>query len=77
MLTVGTFDLKTHLSAILARVEAGEEVIVTKRGKPVVHMKRVEKTGMSQEAFDEIVGRIKELRKGMSLGGLSWKVLRD
>jgi len=77
MLTVGTFDLKTHLSALLARVEAGEEIIITKRGKPVAHMKRIEKDVMSQEEFDKIVGRIKELRKGMSLGGLSWKELRD
>lgn len=36
--TVGAFDAKTHLSALLDRVEAGEEIIITRRGKPVARL---------------------------------------
>jgi prevent-host-death family protein len=38
MITVGAFEAKTKLSELLDRVEAGEEVIITRRGKPVARM---------------------------------------
>jgi prevent-host-death family protein len=31
-------DAKSHLSALLADVEAGQEVVITRRGKPVARM---------------------------------------
>jgi len=31
----GIRDLKTHLSSYLRKVEAGQTVIITKRGKPI------------------------------------------
>lgn len=31
-------EAKTHLSRLLARVEAGEEVIITRAGKPVAKL---------------------------------------
>ena len=33
MVTVGAFDAKTHLSSLLKKVEQGEEVLITRRGK--------------------------------------------
>lgn len=36
--TVGAFDAKTHLSALLTLVEAGEEIVITRRGKPVARL---------------------------------------
>jgi prevent-host-death family protein len=75
MLTVGAFEAKTHLSALLDRVAAGEEVVITKHGKPVARLvaaHRVDQT-RAHEAF----AKLKELRKGTTLGGLSWKELRD
>lgn len=38
MITVGAFEAKTKLSELLDRVEQGEEVIITRRGKPVARM---------------------------------------
>ena len=35
MVTVGVRDLKSHLSEYLARVKAGETVVITERGKPI------------------------------------------
>ncbi len=35
MIEVGIFDLKTHLSEMIGRVQNGEEFLVTNRGNPV------------------------------------------
>jgi prevent-host-death family protein len=31
-------DAKAHLSALIADIEAGEEVVITRRGKPVARL---------------------------------------
>jgi len=38
MKKIGAFEAKTHLSEILEEVKNGEEVTVTKRGKPVARI---------------------------------------
>ena len=38
MLTVNVHEAKTHLSRLLERVEAGEEVILARNGKPVAKL---------------------------------------
>lgn len=35
---VNVHDAKTHLSELLARVEAGEEIVIARAGKPVVRL---------------------------------------
>jgi prevent-host-death family protein len=32
------YDAKTHLSALLSDVEAGDEVVITRHGKPVARL---------------------------------------
>jgi prevent-host-death family protein len=39
MVTVNLAQAKARLSELLDRVEAGEEVIITRRGHPVAHMR--------------------------------------
>jgi len=75
MITVGAFEAKTHLSSLLEQVAAGEEVVITKHGKPVARL--VNAQAFDREKAREAVEQLKELRKSMSLGGLSWKELRD
>lgn len=41
MLTVNVAEAKAHLSEILDKVEAGEEVVITRHGKPVAHVRHV------------------------------------
>jgi prevent-host-death family protein len=36
--TVGAFEAKTHLSELLARVEEGEQITITKHGRPVARL---------------------------------------
>ena len=38
MIKVGAFEAKTHFSALLDRVAAGEEVLITKHGKPIARL---------------------------------------
>lgn len=75
MITVGAFEAKTHLSSLLERVAAGEEVLITRHGKPVARLVGVEPEGRAraQEAFDRLVA----LRRATPPTGLSWKALRD
>jgi prevent-host-death family protein len=38
MVEVNVHEAKTHLSRLLARVEAGEEVLISRAGKPVARL---------------------------------------
>jgi prevent-host-death family protein len=75
MITVGAFQAKTHLSALLDKVAAGEEVVITKHGKPIARL--IGAQGIDRARANEVFERLKALRKGTTLGSLSWKVLRD
>lgn len=75
MLKVGSFEAKTHLSSLLAKVARGEEVLITKRGKP---MARLVPAGRGDRAdVAEAVRELRALDEGLRLGGLDWKELRD
>ena len=38
MSTVNVHEAKTHLSRLLIRVEAGEEIVIARSGKPVARL---------------------------------------
>jgi antitoxin (DNA-binding transcriptional repressor) of toxin-antitoxin stability system len=44
MVTVNVHEAKTHLSRLLAQVEAGEEVIISRAGKPIAKLSRLDPT---------------------------------
>jgi prevent-host-death family protein len=75
MRTVGAFEAKTHLSALLEEVERGEEVVITRHGKPVARL--VPAATIDRERVSAAIAKLKELAKDQTLGGLSWKELRD
>jgi prevent-host-death family protein len=74
-ITVGAFEAKTHLSTLLDRVGEGEEVIITKHGKPVARL--VSAARVDQARVNDAFEKLKLLRKQTTLGGLSWQALRD
>jgi prevent-host-death family protein len=45
MASVNVHEAKTHLSKLLARVRAGEEIIIAKNGQPIARLVRVEPPG--------------------------------
>jgi prevent-host-death family protein len=50
MSTAGIAELKSRLSAYLARVRAGEEVVVTDRGRPIARLVPVRAPGSEMES---------------------------
>ena len=42
MTVVNVHEAKTQLSRLLAQVEAGEEVVIARRGKPVARLVRLQ-----------------------------------
>jgi prevent-host-death family protein len=72
--TVGAYEAKTHLSKLLDKVEAGEEIIITKHGAPVAKLVPVKKE-VSAEQRVAAIERIQQLAAGLSLGGLKAKDL--
>ena len=43
MTTVSVFDAKAQFSALIARAEAGEEIVISRHGRPAVRLVSVEK----------------------------------
>ena len=41
MLTVSLVDAKARLSELLDKVESGEEIVITRFGRPVAHIRQV------------------------------------
>jgi prevent-host-death family protein len=67
--SVGTYTAKTHFSELLERVEAGEEITITRHGTPVARLVPVKKKYSSKQRR-EAIERIKKLSQGLTLGGL-------
>ncbi len=72
--TVGAYQAKTHLSELLEKVEAGEEITITKHGAPVAKLVPVKKEIRPEERAAAIE-RIQKLATRLSLGGLKIKDL--
>jgi prevent-host-death family protein len=68
MLEIGAFEAKNKLAALLTAVEHGEEVTITRRGKPVARLVSAEPVRDRAKAL-AAVERMKSLRKGVTLGG--------
>lgn len=72
--TIGAYEAKTHLSELLEKVEAGEEITITKHGAPVAKLVPVKKRASPEERIAAIE-RIEKLASGLSLRGLKVKDL--
>ena len=57
MTTVNIHEAKTHLSRLLAQVEAGEDIVIARNGKPVARLVPCEEQGRRE--FGVLKGRIK------------------
>jgi prevent-host-death family protein len=75
MKEVGTFEAKTHLSALLDDVARGVEVVITRRGVAVARLVRAD--AQRRGALGDPVERAKAFAKQQTLGRVSWKTLRD
>jgi prevent-host-death family protein len=71
---VGAYEAKTHLSELLEKVEAGEEITITKHGAPVAKLVPVKRETSPSERVAAIE-RIQKLASSVSLGKLKIKDL--
>jgi prevent-host-death family protein len=67
---IGAFEAKNRLGQLLDLVEAGEEIVITRRGKVVAHMVPPN-LAFDRERSRQAAQRIREMRKGVTLGGLA------
>jgi prevent-host-death family protein len=74
MREIGAFEAKNKLGALLDAVERGEEITITRRGKPVARLVRPAAV-FDQTAARAAANRIRKRRKGVTLGGLTIKGL--
>ena len=70
MREVGAFEAKNRLGALLDRVEQGEEIVITRRGKPVAKLVPAGPDFDREKARRAVVGLI-EASRGVTLGGLT------
>jgi prevent-host-death family protein len=80
MTHVSVAEAKNHLSELLVRVEAGEEIAVTRHGKPVARLVAAGKgeSAVKQRArVRDAFIRLAALRKGVQLDGELKAIARD
>lgn len=70
--SIGSFEAKTHLAELLDRVESGEKITITRRGKPVAQLIPV--PSQVDEA-KQAVSRLRDRRK--KIQGISLNELLD
>ena len=66
-------EAKNNLSALVARVERGEEIAITRRGVPVVRLVPEQGAGEGmaerRERVEAALGRLRQLGEGAALLG--------
>ena len=66
MESIGSFEAKTHLPALLQRVARGETIIITKHGKPVARLVPPEQVSASM-TIQEVIAGFGEFRNSHKL----------
>jgi len=74
--TVGTFEAQTRFTTLLDLVELGEEVIITRNGRPVARLLAFSH-GKARDARQSAIRRISDAAEDLSLGGIGWRDHRD
>jgi prevent-host-death family protein len=71
-------EAKSQFSAVVERAAAGEEITITRHGKAVAKVVPL-KPAHDPERARRIIDEMRKLRdeSGATLGGLSWKEMRD
>lgn len=72
MTEVGAFEAKNKLSALLERAERGEEIVITRRGRPVAKLVPFQSAPGSEQAR-LAAERIRELARVMRRGKFDWE----
>jgi len=74
MREIGAFEAKSKLGTLLDWVENGEEILITRRGKPVARLVSAV-PGFDRAKARRAADGIREISRGLTLGGLKIKDL--
>lgn len=69
---IGAFEAKNKLSSLLERAERGEEIVITRRGKPIARLVPVNESA-DQKRRREAMERIRALARELNLGKFDWE----
>jgi prevent-host-death family protein len=75
MTEIGLFDAKNKLSALIDRVERGEEVVITRRGRPVAKLVSI-RSGPDKERSLEGFRQLRVRAKELKLGPFDWEEVK-
>jgi prevent-host-death family protein len=68
--TVGAYEAKTHLSALLDRVAKGESVMITRNGRPVARLVPAEAARPTPAEVAQTVAALGTLRADLTARGV-------
>jgi prevent-host-death family protein len=81
MLQIGAFEAKNTFGSLLDRVEAGEEILITRHGKPAARLAPISRVSEAdRERAHAALERMTQRTKEMKLGPFDlaeWKAYRD
>jgi prevent-host-death family protein len=69
---VGSFEAKNIFSALLDRAEHGEEIVITRRGKPVAKLGPLQRESHRREA-EEAAAALRARAKSKKRGRFDWE----
>ena len=72
---VGAFEAKNTLGALLDRVEQGEEIVITRHGRPVARLAPCTTT-LDQEAAKAALARMRARARARGAAPITWETLK-
>ena len=67
---VGSFEAKTHFAELLVRAEHGEEIVITRRGKPVARLMPVADPRLANAP--KVIARMRRRAKTTGIKTFDW-----
>jgi prevent-host-death family protein len=75
MTEIGAFEAKSKLSWLLDRVEQGEEIIITRHGRPVARLVPAN-AGIDRSSAQAALERIRDRARQAGLGPFDWETIK-
>jgi prevent-host-death family protein len=65
---IGVYEAKTHFARLVARVEKGERITITRHGKPVAVLTPAQ--GIAREDTEALIERMRAFREQLAAQGV-------
>jgi prevent-host-death family protein len=72
---IGAFEAKNTLGSLLDRVEKGEEIVISRRGKPVAKLMPLN-PGFDREKARAAVQELRKLANAINAPKLGWEEIK-